>query len=409
MSKKLFFVEYIHNSNDNNGTIEVLLEDVLHNSQNNNAGRGGFQHITLNTPPVFNGTTRQLEEGHYVYFDGKSFLSAQNDSIAVKRRRENAALRRKIIKQSANQSNAGPTGECFTDKATVYSYHVNVGHGNCTMLLIQKYRCYELLVVDCGEYDYIESHSYQKNIFECLNDIAGKIGKPIDDIRVSKLMITHWHFDHISGIELLIRKGVVDSNTILFANMYYGHSSGCVNKLLGEFVRMKTMCYEPVTSLKIFPTIRILYPAVRLRRMPSSKISGFRIEKIVNNSSVVYSLEFAGKRMILPGDLEKSGWNSMTCGSHCCTALNACDYYCVSHHGSINGHIDIKCMSKSAKKVMSCCMLKLKHAILMGRNGAYRGIYGSTVITSWDSYLRVSENAPHYLLLNWQTDNIIAR
>ena len=102
MSKKLFFVEYIHNYDEAGvgSQSEVILEEVPQNSQKDNGNGYVFQHIILDNPPVFKDLKRNVEEGHYVYYEDKVFYSAKNDPIANKRRRDNAKFRRQIRKIS---------------------------------------------------------------------------------------------------------------------------------------------------------------------------------------------------------------------------------------------------------------------------------------------------------------------
>ena len=215
----------------------------------------------------------------------------------------------------------------------------------------------------------------------------------LSDIRISRLLITHWHFDHISGINHLIKDKFVDSNTIVFANVHYGFSSKCANTLLDIIKTNNITCYEPTVALTSFSNITILYPECRIRRQPNLKDSGYRIVRDVNDSSVVYSIEIAGRRMIFPGDLEKDGWDHMTKLGKCCPSLQKCDFYCISHHGSITGHVNRPCMCNSGNDIISCCMKECSVAILMGRDRAYNGIFCPTVINDFASRIFYSGQA----------------
>ena len=223
-----------------------------------------------------------------------------------------------------------------------------------------------------------------------MEDISEKLKIKLSDIRISRLLITHWHFDHISGINHLIKDKFVDSNTIVFANVHYGFSSKCANTLLDIIKTNNITCYEPTVALTSFSNITILYPECRIRRQPNLKDSGYRIVRDVNDSSVVYSIEIAGRRMIFPGDLEQDGWNSMTKNGNCCPYMQNCDFFCISHHGSITGHIDMKCMSSNTS-VLSCCKNKCKKAIIMGRDKAYNCIYCRKVIYDFNPLILYSE------------------
>ena len=384
--KQLYFVESI-TSNPDTSEVAIVLEKVgKENSQlNENDSNDEFELHEFLQFPVLADSNRRLEESHYVYFENGSFTSGKDNPLAIERRKLNSKLRRKIIKNNSIKQNELSPLPVFTEHAEVHSYHVNVGHGNCTFILIQENGSYELWVVDCGEHDYLERKNYRHNIDACLKDISVKLKIKLSDIRISRLLITHWHFDHISGINHLIKDKFVDSNTIVFANVHYGFSSKCANSLLGLIASMKNTCYEPTVALKGFPNIAILYPECRIRRQPNLRNSGYRIVRNVNDSSVVYSIEMAGRRMIFPGDLEQDGWNHMTKLGKCCPSLQKCDFYCISHHGSITGHVNRPCMCNSGNDIISCCMKECSVAILMGRDRAYNGIFCPTVINDFAS------------------------
>ena len=384
--KQLYFVESI-TSNPDTSEVAIVLEKVgKENSQLNvNDSNDEFELHEFLQFPVLADSNRRLEESHYVYFENGSFTSGKDNPLAIERRKLNSKLRREIIKNNLIKQNELSPLPVFTEHAEVHSYHVNVGHGNCTFILIQENGSYELWVVDCGEHDYLERKNYRHNIDACLKDISVKLKIKLSDIRISRLLITHWHFDHISGINHLIKDKFVDSNTIVFANVHYGFSSKCANSLLGLIASMKNTCYEPTVALKGFPNIAILYPECRIRRQPNLRNSGYRIVRNVNDSSVVYSIEMAGRRMIFPGDLEQDGWNHMTKLGKCCPSLQKCDFYCISHHGSITGHVNRPCMCNSGNDIISCCMKECSVAILMGRDRAYNGIFCPTVINDFAS------------------------
>lgn len=405
--KQLYFVESI-TSNPDTSEVAIVLEKVgKENSQlNENDSNDEFELHEFLQFPVLADSNRRLEESHYVYFENGSFTSGKDNPLAIERRKLNSKLRREIIKNNSIKQNELSPLPVFTEHAEVHSYHVNVGHGNCTFILIQENGSYELWVVDCGDYDYISKKSYRGNITKCLEDIADTLKICYCEVKISRLMITHWHFDHISGIINLINNKHIDSKTIIYMNNQYGFSSKCANSLLGLIANMKNTCYEPTVALKGFPNIAILYPECRIRRHPNLKDSGYRIVRNVNDSSVVYSIDIAGRRMIFPGDLEKDGWDHMTKLGKCCPSLQKCDFYCISHHGSITGHINRPCMCNSGNDIISCCKKECSVAILMGRDNAYKGIYCHKVIYDFNPLILYSEkdtagNLRNGFVLGW--------
>ena len=58
---------------------------------------------------------------------------------------------------------------------------------------------------------------------------------------------------------------------------------------------------------------------------------------------------------------------------------------------------------------MICIKNNLKKVILMGRNGAYSKIYSQQVVDEWNQTgkLVISENAPHFVELDWEYEKEI--
>jgi hypothetical protein len=109
--------------------------------------------------------------------------------------------------------------------------------------------------------------------------------------------------------------------------------------------------------------------------------------------------------MVFPGDLEQKGFENMSYAGKCNAALFRADYYVVSHHGSINGHPVLTCKNprQPIPTVLKCATHRLNKAILMGRNGAYSGIYSPVVENYWNTAcgLEYTEKAKHYLEVEW--------
>ena len=60
------------------------------------------------------------------------------------------------------------------------------------------------------------------------------------------------------------------------------------------------------------------------------------IDKAANNSSLVFCLEWRGRRLLFPGDAEEKSWAMMKAKG----VLEPVDFLKVSHHGSVNGTPD---------------------------------------------------------------------
>ena len=115
--------------------------------------------------------------------------------------------------------------------------------------------------------------------------------------------------------------------------------------------------------------------------------------------------------MVFPGDLECSGFNHMSGAATCSPFLADSDYYIISHHGSINGHPTKPCKNPKGPMPtpLACVTSSTKKVFLMGRNGAYSGIYSPTIVSYWSglpNVLEYTEQAAHFLELEWGSGKV---
>lgn len=353
----------------------------------------------------------QIREDDFVLYRPDSehpFFYGNETPRALALRDESRNLREELARLEIHDEAA----EVLMQKTPdwVKSYHVKVGHGNCSLILSVYGAEYELWMVDISTYDFIIRRDYSQNLYQCLKDIAATLNKDVSSLRISRFMLTHTHFDHYNGLLYLINLGLIDDKTLVYANLHYDCASPVWTAILKALKNLQCRFVEPVYGNQTMGLINIYHPECRICKSGSN--SGCRIVPDANNSSVVYGIEFYGRIMVLPGDLEQDGFRAMSGHSPCQGNLSLTHYYIVSHHGSLNGHPDVKCMSKGAPnpKPLTCVSKNVKKAILMGRNGAYRGIYSPSVIDHWGNGLGVleyTENALHYLVLDWKNDKVV--
>ncbi len=156
--------------------------------------------------------------------------------------------------------------------------------------------------------------------------------------------------------------------------------------------------------------IRVLHPECRIYQNRGSVQAGVvnRVVPRANDSSVVYCIELSNKIMVFPGDLEQKGFEKMSAAGKCRPQLYSSDYYVISHHGSSNGHPTVPCSSpgRACPRPLDCVTKGLRKAILMGRDGAYPGIYDRGVISFWSAMVGVLEYTEYtndYLVLDWNS------
>ncbi|MFC8770848.1 hypothetical protein [Bacillus cereus] len=333
-------------------------------------------------------------EGQFVYrYQGENgnvqLFNANKDSRARQQIMINNRLRASIMSFNENHSPMNLQNE---ENGEIFSYHVNVGHGNCSFLVIKGDDEIKIWSIDCSERDFLTKHSYRKNIDNCLKYISEKF--KLDEVKIEKFFLTHSHYDHFSGFIYLIKKYGA-SNAEFWFNPFYSFSSSAYNdllKLLNDKViskKLKTIDSYPWNNT---PNIRILNEdALILRTKPSKGHKGISnlmanfmgvkkpiIQNKINDSSIVYQFKFGKKSMVFPGDIEEKGWQYI---NTCIPYLSETNYYCLSHHGSMNGHIRKNCPANfNIQDVTKCCE-QVDVLFVQGRDGAFSGIISPKVIS----------------------------
>lgn len=190
--RKLYFIENIHTLFPKGygvGETVITLEDValseelgrldVYDERQRNERAEIFEvpapFVSIqNDELVLKNVQSAIHEGQYIYYDSESkeFEPAYNDPLAISRRIENFRMRYNLIGLSERNNQEEHQRHRLSKNAHVVSYHVNVGHGNCTLILIREGVEYDLWMVDCGGIDLINKQCYYSNISACLTDVA---------------------------------------------------------------------------------------------------------------------------------------------------------------------------------------------------------------------------------------------
>ena len=399
--------------------INMSKEIVARNTQerfNGENNERGYDDIyrTIEIPKIRMklDTGTSLYEGMFVYLEEENdilrFTSGRGDDIAKEHIRENSRLRHQLFRDNSYLDNIADDFDYA--HAQIKSYHVNVGNGNCTFVLFIDRDSYRLWMVDCGMIDVKNRRNYSVNIDIVIGQIARDINCDVSNVHIHRFLLTHWHADHYNGMIYMLQRGWLDSQTIFVMNLYYSCPTPCANQILYQLDRMNVRCYEPQVSLRL-NNCSILHPNLRIGRWNNARLNMIGVRE-VNDSSVVYSINGVGKSMIFSGDLEKKGFDRMTKARTCRCWLHTSTYYCVSHHASLTGHIDIPCLSGPFPTVLDCVQHNLQYAIVMGRNGAYDGIYDAQVIQDFGNHIIYSEkdksgNMTRGVALEWNNGKTI--
>lgn len=364
-----------------------------------------------------------IREGWYVYYNdapsnGELFFSYGNtDSYAKEQIALNDNLRHQLQVASAGFLDVMTAEylDVLLHLSTVRSYHVNVGHGNCSFLVIQYNGIYELWCIDCSLHEKpnkIVGHTYHLQSFDkCMQSIAGELGIDVQDLRINRFFLTHMHYDHFNGMRYLINKGYLYQNTICYINLNYQMPSKNFNIVL-QLMMSKGInkIVEPLSTTGN-AVIQIYYPDRHLFRSQHTvnTTEPYRVEKNVNDSSTVIRFNLGNHSMVFTGDIEQDGIKEMASympyAPFCLT-----DIYAISHHGSETGHpLNINVMPWPFQGLRCCPWI----SIIMGRDGAYNGIVSPKVVNDFCAISRlvttddlVKGQPISFVTINWENGQI---
>lgn len=415
MGKTLCFVNSIYKPIEDNKVQVVLFSTDSENEQKATV-------IEIDSDRLLMSNHRgEIKEGWFVYYDqeGRFLFSYGNLSpYARKQFHLFNELREHLTHRYIDEETATalmPTQFNNPTGVNVTSYHVNVGHGNCSIILIQADEYYNVWMVDCSVTDMGNWNNHTVNLQACINDIAKKLQLKDDSkLHIDRFFLSHTHYDHFNGMEFLIDNGYIDSYTLCYLNLYYHWAGKTYLEVLTKLKNANVKFVEPVSS-NSNSIISFIHPECRLYRSNATIVnppSQFRVvNNPVNDSSAVIVIRIGDRSMVFTGDLEQKGFNAMTSAATCSPSLFNSTYYTISHHGSINGHPSMPCQNPKQLKLspLNCVVQNKRKAILMGRDRAYKGIYSPIVIAYWNGLpgvLEYSEHAPHYLELDWDSGRV---
>lgn len=382
MPKDLYFIDSIFfHQGDNTASIRLLSTEPQEESA---------RIVTLSSQRLaLRGFFGPIKEGYYVYYhenENLPFTYGNRSPFAKRMFQKYYAFLETLSKNFIVPDNSNDDQLINllqkSDRLHVLSYHVNVGHGNCSFILILVGGEYRLWAVDCSIKD--SKGTYRGNLNACLDEIACCAGvKDWHRLHISRFFLTHLHDDHFNGMEDLIDNGIIDANTICYINWYYQMASPVFISIMNKLSKLGVRSIEPIIQNSM-PCIGILYPECRIYRHPitvsSSSVPQHRIEKCANNASSVLLFELGERSMMFPGDLQLKGFKSITCKGE----MYSVNYYAVSHHGSDNGHPDFAPLCRvPGVSYVNCLRTGISKAVLMGRDGAYPGIYSRNVLSFW--------------------------
>lgn len=248
LDSKLYYVDSIHypeaEGNEgrytNNGLAQVSLLDVSENINEVKEPNGVIVSVPTNQMTFANG--RKITDNNFVYYSANSqvpFENGNKDIRALNLINRSSRLRKLLREKAMNHSIEIPEADRFGgNNVKITSYHINVGHGNCTVILIEGGTFYSLWMVDCGTTYYVKG-PHLENIDDCFAVIANKLGVGNNKLYISLFMLTHLHGDHYNGLEMLFRQGYCNSHTQFFINLDYAVASPTYVRILDHWCPLK--------------------------------------------------------------------------------------------------------------------------------------------------------------------------
>ena len=192
----------------------------------------------------------------------------------------------------------------------------NVGHGSCISL---RHENGNVMLWDSGHQDSNRPSSFL----------------PASGINtVHRFFVTNYDEDHLSDLPNLRRNLNIN---LLHRNKSISKEQLRALKLQGGPISsaMESMLNMIGTYTAGPPDTPPEFPRVSFNTYCNSYQTDFEDS---NNISLVTIIDCAGKKFIIPGDIEKPGWEKLLKNSSFCQDLKGVDVFIASHHGRENGY-----------------------------------------------------------------------
>ena len=152
--------------------------------------------------------------------------------------------------------------------------------------------------------------------------------------KINRFFVTNYDEDHISdlpdlrqklNIELLHRNKSISKEQLWGLKFQNGPISFAMNTMLNMLG----------TYTSVAPEIPPSFPGVSFNTYCNKYLTDF---DDTNNISLVTFINCNGKNFVIPGDLEKTGWEKLLEQESFRESLKKVDVFIASHHGRENGY-----------------------------------------------------------------------
>lgn len=198
---------------------------------------------------------------------------------------------------------------------------MDVGHGNCCYLIAENSN---LMVFDCGHKSEPENRP---------SDVLASLGQATIELFV----VSNYDEDHISDLEnlrskldikQLLRNKSIDKDQLRKLKL---NQSGKITDAMESMLEMIGRYTDgPMSPPPEFPNIQ---------RAHFNNNHPFSDGNDTNNLSLVTLLDVHDETLLIPGDMEKGGWEMLLAAEpSLCSRLKDVTCYIASHHGRFNGY-----------------------------------------------------------------------
>lgn len=207
----------------------------------------------------------------------------------------------------------------------------NVEHGFCAF--IKSPNNYGLMI-DCGSRSLFSPLKWVRANYNYGNrNITYHKGR-----RIAEMVITHLHADHFDDIGsfqetedqpwILLR----DKKTMKYLDEKIEEEEEGV-EVLRQFKKFQSIYTEDVKD-KVDWGFEFSAKAITF---PDAEAVSASRDNVINNRSFIVGIEYAGKKILIPGDIEEEGWEKAFKHESIRKILSGTNFFVVSHHGHRSG------------------------------------------------------------------------
>ncbi len=210
----------------------------------------------------------------------------------------------------------------------------NVEHGFCAF--IKSPNNYGLLI-DCGSRENFSPIKWIRQHYRIDLDTI----KYFDGQRFAKCIITHLHADHFDDVGMLEQDEpkilLRDKETMKFLEEKIRENDKKPNARIEKLKKFKEFSDKFNQDVKDQPDWGFdSFDTYQLPFSMAEDIDSDR-EKIINNRSFVIGVEYAGYKVLIPGDMEVGGWEKAFCSDKFGEVVKNTNFFVASHHGHKSG------------------------------------------------------------------------